>query len=59
MIVKKRVYKKTNYNAHNIKSHNIIHENASENIVCKMTAILSRGDELKQYQLHVMPNAFV
>ena len=24
-----------------------IHENASENIVCEMAAILSRGDELK------------
>ena len=24
-----------------------IHENASKNIVCKMAAILSRGDELK------------
>ena len=24
-----------------------IHENAYENIVCEMTAILSRGDELK------------
>ena len=26
-----------------------IHENASENIVCEMAAILSRGDELKVF----------
>ena len=30
-----------------------IHENAFQNIVCEMTAILSRGDELKAFNKQV------
>ena len=30
-----------------VKFKSNIHENASENIVCKISAILSRGDELR------------